>query len=78
MRDLPPPLRGLVLDHLEFSDVLTATTTDRAGRALLGFVRRLDRVNDRILSTPHILDKFTLCETIFIESKTALVFERLA
>ena len=78
MRDVPPPLRGLVLDHLEFSDVLSATTTDRAGRALLGFVRRIFKVNDRILSTPHILVKFTLCETIFIESKTTLVFERLA
>ena len=78
MRRLPAPLRGLVLDHLRFPDVLSATTTDRTGRALLGSVRRLSGVNDRVMSSPHLLNKVPLCEVIHIESRNALVFERLA
>lgn len=78
MRRLPAPLRGLVLGHLRFPDVLSATTTDRTGRAALGSVRRLSGVNDRFMSSPHLLNKVPLCEAIYIESKNALVFERLA
>ena len=78
MRRLPAPLRGLVLDHLRFPDVLSATTTDSAGRRSLGSVRRLSGVNDRFMSSPHLLNKVPLCEVIEIKSKNALVFERLA
>ena len=78
MRRLPAPLRGLVLDHLLFPDVLSATTADSAGRAALGSVRRLSGVNDRFMSSPHLLNKVPLCEAIDIDSKNALVFERLA
>ena len=78
MRRLPAPLRGLVLDHLRFPDVLSATTTDSAGRRSLGSVRRLSGVNDRFMSSPHLLNKVPLCEAIDIDSKNALVFERLA
>ena len=78
MRRLPAPLRGLVLDHLRFPDVLSATTTDSAGRRSLGSVRRLSGVNDRFMSSPHLLNKVPLCEAIEIKSKNALVFERLA
>ena len=78
MRRLPAPLRGLVLDHLRFPDVLSATTTDRTGRAALGSVRRLSGVNDRVMSSPHLLNKVPRCEVIHIESRNALVFERLA
>ena len=35
-------------------------------------------MNDRFMSSPHLLNKVPLCETIDIESKNALVFERLA
>ena len=77
MQRLPAPLRGLVLDSLVFSDVLSATTADRAGRAVCGYVRRLSRVNDRVMSSPHILNKFARCEAIRIESKNALVLINL-
>ena len=78
MRHLPAPLRGLVLDHLEFADVLRATTTDSTGRASLGYVRRIWNVNDRVVSAPHVMSKLPLCETLFVSSKSALVLGHVA
>tara|TARA_B100000482_G_C12573429_1_gene284930 strand:+ start:79 stop:1131 length:1053 start_codon:yes stop_codon:yes gene_type:complete len=78
MRHLPAPLRGLVLDHLEFADVLRATTTDSTGRASLGYVRRISNANDRVVSAPHVMSKLRLCETLFVSSKSALVLGHVA
>jgi hypothetical protein len=78
MRHLPVPLRGLVLDYLEFADVLSATTTDRTGGAALGYVRRISNANDRVVSAPHVMSKLRLCETLFVSSKSALVLGHVA
>jgi len=78
MRHFPAPLRGLVLDHLEFADVLSATTTDGTGRASLGYVRRISNANDRLVSAPHVMSKLRLCETLFVSSKSALVLGHIA
>ena len=78
MRHLPAPLRGLVLDHLEFADVLSATTTDSTGRAALGYVRRISNANDRVVSAPHVMSKLRLCESLGITSTSALVLGHVA
>ena len=72
-----PEARGLVLDHLEFEDVLKATTTDRAGRAALSFVRHVSDIKAAILM-PNMLSKLARCEAISIRATSAVVMERLA
>ena len=77
MRHLPAPVRGLVLNHLVFEDVLSATTTDRTGRASLGYIRTVFHVKDRVLSSAVMMNKLTLCEGMHIHSKDGLVWERV-
>lgn len=77
LASLPLALRGLVLDHLEFTDVLKATTTDRAGRAALSFVRHVSYIKAAILM-PNMLSKLARCEAIVIDADCAVVMERLA
>ena len=72
-----PEARGLVLDHLAFIDVLKATTTDRAGRAALSFVRHVSYIKDTNLM-PNMLSKLARCESIDIRAGSAVVMERLA
>jgi len=74
---LPLALRGLVLDHLEFYDVLQATTTDRAGREALRSIERACGIKEANLM-PNMLSKLALCRSITIYAKSAVVMERLA
>ena len=77
MRHLIAPLRGLVLDYLTFSDVLSATTIDRTGRESLEYIRKVFHVKDHVLSSGLMMDKLTLCEGLLIDSKDGLVWERV-
>jgi len=77
LASIPVEARGLVLDHLEFEDVLKATTTDRAGRAALSFVRHVSCIKGANLR-PNMLSKCARIETIDITAVSAVVMERLA
>ena len=77
MRHLLAPLRGLVLDHLKFEDVLSATATDRTGRAALGYIRRVYSMKSRIMTSGIMINKLTMCECLDIDSKDGLVWERV-
>tara|TARA_B100000475_G_scaffold80707_1_gene58244 strand:+ start:172 stop:1254 length:1083 start_codon:yes stop_codon:yes gene_type:complete len=77
LESIPIEARGLVLDHLAFIDVLKATTTDRAGRAALSFVRHVSYIKDTNLM-PNMLSKLARCESIDIRAGSAVVMERLA
>jgi hypothetical protein len=74
---LPLALRGLVLDHLKFNDVLKATTTDRAGREALRSIKRVCGIKEANLM-PNMLSKLSLCYSITIYAKSAVIMERLA
>ena len=64
MRRLSGHLRGAVFDHLEFSDALRATATDRASRAALGCVSEVHLIGARSLSCAFIVSKLTACKYI--------------
>ena len=77
LASIPLEARALVLDHLKFNDVLKATTTDRAGRAALSFVRHVSYIKEANLM-PNMLSKLARIETIDITAGSAVVMERLA
>ena len=77
MRALPPAIQGLVLDHLDFRDVLRATITDRAARKSLGAVRQVSRLSAHVLIMPDMVSKVGKCESLTIIADSVLVLERL-
>ena len=77
LASIPVEAQGLVLDHLAFADVLKATTTDRAGRAALSFVRHVSYIKEANLM-PNMLSKLARCVSIDITARSAVVMERLA
>ena len=66
MRGLPAAIRGLVLDHLAFKDVLSATTTDSGGRAALSFLSYVSLVNGHVMLQPRMVNKLDKCELLIV------------
>ena len=66
MRGLPAAIRGLVLDHLAFKDVLSATTTDSGGRAALSFLSYVSLVNGHVMIQPGMVNKLDKCEHLIV------------
>ena len=66
MHGLPAAIRGLVLDHLPFKDVLSATTTDSGGRAALSFLSYVSLVNGHVMIQPGMVNKLDKCEHLIV------------
>jgi len=77
MRRLPPPIHGIILDHLQFSDALSATTTDRAGRKALGYVRSVLNMKYNARAAP-MLNQLVLCEDLQVIVNSTSVVAQLA
>ena len=65
---LAAPLHGLVLDHLEFADVLRATTTSSGGRYAMEHINVVSRMNPgfqgKAWEETLMLKKLKRCEVI--------------
>lgn len=68
MRRLDGHLRGAVLDHLYFSDMLRATATDRASRAALRCVKFVNGMKAASLSCVSVVAKLTHCRILTVEA----------
>ena len=66
MHGLPAAIRGLVLDHLPFKDVLSATATDSGGRAALSFLSYVSLVNGHVMIQPGMVNKLDKCEHLIV------------
>jgi hypothetical protein len=71
MRRLDGHLRGAVFDHLDFSDALRATATDRASRAALGCVSEVHKIGARSLSCASIVSKLTACKYMHTHARSS-------
>ena len=78
MRSLAPDLQGLVLDHLVFLDVLSATTVDRKGRSALAHLHDVNGIRSGVLALPKMVAKLSRCETLVIVARSADVMASLA
>ena len=60
-----------MFDHLDFSDALRATATDRASRAALGCVEEVHKIGARSLSCASIVSKLTACKYMRIHASSS-------
>ena len=67
MRRLDAHLRAAVFDHLEFTDVLRASTTDRAARAALLCVKEVREIKAGALSCVNVVSKLTRTRTLDVD-----------